>query len=141
MALYIYAGIKMTDRWGPFYVIRMYIYSRETVMVKNFLHLYLVFLLIWKTAMDSFNGFSKICHIACMVNTSWSGQTLFGSSIVTSNKHYVCIVLEIFLSFLLKKSSNAENIKSPVSTRDRERRNSLCKHVFLNAWNLQYIDR
>ena len=101
----------------------------------------LVFLLIWKTAMDSFNGFSKICHIACMVNTSWSGQTLFGSSIVTSNKHYVCIVLEVFLSFLLKKSLNAENIKSFVSTRDRERRNSLCKHVFLNGWNLEYIHR
>ena len=108
---------------------------------KNFLHLYLVFLLIWKTVMDSFNGFSKICHIACMVNTSWSGQTLFGSSIVTSNKHYVCIVLEVFLSFLLKKSLNAENIKSPVSTRDREQRNSLCKHVFLTALILRYIHR
>ena len=131
----------MTDRWGPFYVIRMYTYYWEKVMVRKLFTPLSCFLIDMKDSLGFFQWFSKICHIACMVNTSWSGQTLFGSSIVTSNKHYVCIVLEVFLSFLLKKSSNAENIKSLVSTRDREWRNSLCKHVFLNGWNLEYIYR
>ena len=131
----------MTDRWGPFYVIRMYIFLEGKRFWWKLFTPLSCFLIDMKDSLGFFQWFSKICHIACMVNTSWSGQTLFGSSIVTSNKHYVCIVLEVFLSFLLKKSLNAENIKSPVSTRDREGRNSLCKHVFLTASILRYIHR